>query len=60
MPNLYPLAVHAFAGLATTIYAFLYVPNASSPFIHLGYSLLFGLIWPLFWLWRLLSAVTSL
>jgi len=49
--------MHAIAGLGTTAFAFLYVPQASSPFIHLGYSLLFGLVWPLFWAWQLISAL---
>ena len=57
MRNFLPLAVHAIAGLGTTAFAFLYVPQASSTFIHLGYSLLFGLVWPLFWAWQLIRLI---
>lgn len=59
MQKLLPLAVHAIAGLGTAAFAFLYVPHASSLFIHIGYSLMFGLIWPLFWVWQLIRFVFS-
>jgi hypothetical protein len=57
MQKFYPLAVHAIAGTSTAAFAFFNVPHASSAFIHLGYSLLFGLTWPLFWAWQLIRLI---